>query len=101
MAESPVTSPEERAQLRAARRHVEAVKGFYVHAGIYLIVNIGLVIINAATSTRWWAHWPVLGWGVFLVGHWFAVYRPIRLFSAAWEQKRVDSFVRGSKNPPE
>ena len=86
--------------MAAARRHVEAVKGFYVHAGIYLIVNAGLIAINAATSSRWWAYWPLLGWGLLLAGHWIAVYRPFRLFSETWEKKRVDDFMRRDKNQP-
>lgn len=94
MVESPSPSPEERAKRTAARRHMEAVKGFYVHAAIYLIVNAGLVAINAATSSRWWAHWPIIGWGLLLAGHWIAVYRPFRIFSERWEQKRVDDYMR-------
>ena len=98
MVESPTTGPEERAKLAAARRHMEAVKGFYIHAAIYLIVNAGLVAINAATSSRWWAHWPIIGWGFLLAGHWIAVYRPFRLFSETWEQKRVDDYMRRRKD---
>ena len=98
MVESPSPSPEERAKRAAARRHMEAVKGFYIHAAIYLIVNAGLIAINAATSSRWWAHWPIIGWGLLLAAHWIAVYRPFRLFSETWERKRVDDYMRQHKD---
>lgn len=98
MVEPPSQTPEDRARLVAARRHMEAVKGFYIHAAIYLIVNAGLIAINAATSSQWWAQWPIIGWGLLLAGHWVAVYRPFRLFSETWERKRVDDYMRRHKD---
>lgn len=92
MTEPPITP--DPAKLAAARRHMEAVKGFTVHAAVYAAVILGLIAINAATSSRWWVQWPVMGWGIFLAAHWFAVYRPFRLFSEAWEKKRIDTFMR-------
>ncbi len=89
----PLSSTPDPAKLAAARRHLEAVKGFYVHAAIYAVVIVGLVALNAATSSRWWAYWPALGWGILLAGHWVAVYRPFKLFSSKWEQKRIDDYM--------
>lgn len=90
----PASTAPDAAKLAAARRHLEAVKGFYIHAAVYVLVIAGLVAVNAATSSRWWAHWPALGWGVLLAGHWVAVYRPFKLFSSKWEQKRIDDYMR-------
>ncbi len=33
-----------------ARARVQAIKGFYVHASVFVMVNIGLFVINALTS---------------------------------------------------
>jgi hypothetical protein len=33
-----------------ARARVQAIKGFYVHASIFVVVNLGLFVINALTS---------------------------------------------------
>ena len=33
-----------------ARARVQAIKGFYVHASVFVVVNIGLFVINALTS---------------------------------------------------
>jgi hypothetical protein len=33
-----------------ARARVQAIKGFYIHASVFVVVNIGLFIINALTS---------------------------------------------------
>ena len=52
-------------------RHVKAVKGFYVHAFIFFVVNSGLLIANLTTPhTSWWSVWPMVGWGVGLAANW-------------------------------
>jgi hypothetical protein len=33
-----------------ARARVQAIKGFYIHASVFVVVNIGLFVINAFTS---------------------------------------------------
>src|ERR671912_2627213 len=56
-----------------ARARVQAIKGFYVHASVFVVVNFGLFLINAFTSGLaggvWWFYWPLLGWGIGLGGH--------------------------------
>ena len=39
-------------QQRYERAHarVQAIKGFYVHASVFVVVNIALLVINALTS---------------------------------------------------
>ena len=32
-----------------ARARVQAIKGFYIHASVFVVVNIGLFVINALT----------------------------------------------------
>jgi hypothetical protein len=61
-----------------ARARVQAIKGFYVHASVFVLVNIGLFIINALTSGLsegiWWFYWPLLGWGIGLGAHALGVF---------------------------
>jgi 2TM domain len=33
-----------------ARARVQAIKGFYIHASVFVVVNLGLFIINAFTA---------------------------------------------------
>src|SRR5215208_300052 len=37
-----------------ARKRVEAFKGFYIHATVFVLVNIALFIINVLTGGAWW-----------------------------------------------
>jgi hypothetical protein len=42
------------------------------------VVNAILIAINALSPGVWWAQWPLIGWGIGLVGHGLAVFRPLR-----------------------
>ena len=53
---------------RLARRRAHAKLGWYTHACVYLLVNIALASIAAATG-RAWALFPALGWGLGLAIH--------------------------------
>lgn len=60
---------------RLAERRVRARHGLAVHAGVYVVVNLGLAAINLATSPHeLWFLWPVFGWGVGLAAHAWGVF---------------------------
>jgi len=45
-----------------ARRRVGQLKGFYIHATVFVLVNTLLVIINLETTRREiWFFWPLFG----------------------------------------
>jgi hypothetical protein len=45
---------------------VQAIKAFYIHASTFVLVNIGLFVINLLTGGGWWFYWPLIGWGIGL-----------------------------------
>lgn len=51
-----------------ARKRAAAKLGWYVHAAVYLAVNLVLAALSAA-SGKHWAVFPALGWGVGLLAH--------------------------------
>ena len=77
------------AKLRRARQHVAALKGFYIHVTVFLLVNCGLAGINFATGAPWWFQWPLLGWGIGLLGHAVIVFSPVRIFGREWEERKI------------
>src|SRR5215212_2148658 len=78
-----------------ARARVQAIKGFYIHASVFVVVNLGLFIINALTSGLsegiWWFYWPLIGWGIGLGAHALGVFGfggggP---FGQEWEERKT------------
>jgi hypothetical protein len=57
-----------------ARRRVGRKIGFYVHAFVYLIVNLGLYAFHQLTGEARWHHWPLMGWGLGLAIHGIVVF---------------------------
>lgn len=51
---------------KRAHERVEALKGFYIHAAVFVMVNLGLFTINALTAGTWWFYWPLIGWSIAL-----------------------------------
>jgi len=58
---------------RLARRRAGMKMGWYIHASVYVIVNLMLMAIAFANG-RMWAVYPALGWGVGLAIHGFVVF---------------------------
>jgi hypothetical protein len=80
--------------LQRAKKRVEDIKGFYVHAGVYLIVNSVLFAINMiATPGSLWFYWPLLGWGIGVAIHAFALVTEGRLLGPEWEQRKVNQIL--------
>ena len=59
----------EQRRYERAQARVKELKGFYIHATAYVLVNIGLFVINLLTGGGWWFYWPLLGWGIGLAAH--------------------------------
>ncbi len=58
---------------RLARRRAKAKLGFFIHATVYGVVNLGLIALSFA-SGRAWAIFPLLGWGLGLLMHGVSVW---------------------------
>ncbi|MCB1485746.1 MAG: 2TM domain-containing protein [Hyphomicrobiaceae bacterium] len=50
--------------------------GFRTHLIIFAAVNVGLFVINLLShQPDYWFKWPLIGWGIGLLGHAFMVSR--------------------------
>jgi len=63
---TPLSEPELQ---RRARRRVNQKMGFYIHASVFVLVNLGLAAINLTTGGKSWPLWPLAGWGLGLAIH--------------------------------
>lgn len=81
---------DEDTRYQRARERVAALKGFYTHLAVFILVNAGLLSINLlATPGNWWFHWPLLGWGIGLAAHALAVYGAVGRWGREWEERMI------------
>jgi hypothetical protein len=60
---------------RLAHKRAGAKLGWYVHAAVYVAVNLFIFAISHhAFGTRAWSVYPLLGWGLGLALHGIAVF---------------------------
>ena len=77
-----------------ARKRVEEIKGFYGNLIAYIVVNIGLMVINLLTSPAYlWFFWPMLGWGIGVLFHGMKVFNYMPFFGKDWEEKKIKEFM--------
>ncbi len=62
---------------RLARKRAGAKLGWYIHATLYVLVNLFLYFMSANGETmgrRPWSIYPAMGWGLGLTLHGIAVF---------------------------
>jgi hypothetical protein len=60
---------------RLARKRAAAKMGWFIHASVYTVVNVLLLIAaQAAFGHRTWSIFPAFGWGIGLAMHGLAVF---------------------------
>jgi hypothetical protein len=87
-------------KLIEVKRQVGAIKKFYVHLSIFVMVMTMLTVINLASGHSWWVQWPLLGWGIGLLAHALRTYGPDRRLGwpsgwlgPDWEQRKVERLM--------
>ena len=63
---------------RQARRRVGMKMGLYIHALVFVLVNVGMFALNLAIGGTRWAHFPAYGWAVGLAIHGIVVFVGLR-----------------------
>ena len=82
----------------AAQKRAEELQGFYIHLLIYVVVNLGLFLINVLTKGdggNWWFYWPLAGWGIGLGVHALAVFAGV--FGEDWKQRKTDQLYERAR----
>jgi hypothetical protein len=98
-----------------AHQRARQLRAFYVHLGVYLVVMVFLLIVNAVTRDDagsylygdhmyhrdggdWWVIWPALGWGVAVAIHGVVVGLGASGAIDSWEDRKVEQLVRCEKD---
>ena len=93
----------EEQRVEAARRYVEQLHAFAIHAGVFTAGMVIILIVNFATNLSagiagewqaWWSVWALAGWGIGIAVHGLVVRlnRPSPS-SATWERSQVDKVL--------
>src|SRR5690606_6733084 len=99
----------ENRKIQKARKRVEALKGFYKHLLVYLLVNAALFVVrgnvldffrssNPDKNFLEWIDWNILivpfFWGIGLLFHAAKVFQYKFPFIKKWEQKKLEKFMK-------
>lgn len=78
---------------KRAKKKVAALKGFYIHLTVYVLVNVLLIIINlVATPKKLWFIFPLLGWGIGISAHFLSLNFKNK-WGLAWEDRKIKEYM--------
>jgi hypothetical protein len=83
-----------------AKRRVGQLRGFYVHATVYVLVNALLITINLlASRDHIWFFYPLLGWGIGLLAHGLSVFGLGDFLGSEWEERKIKEIIDKRRSP--
>ena len=89
-----MNNPENHPRYEEARRHARAVRGFYTHALVYVLVNGGILLLNYTTSPgRWLIVGAPLAWGIGLAIHGLSVFAFRGWLGPEWERRKIREYL--------
>lgn len=81
-----------------AQKRVKSIKGFYVHATVFVGVNLFIIIANAVDHLESLRtadpYMTALFWGIGLVVHGMSVFGQDLIFGKNWEEKEIQKILR-------
>lgn len=86
----------EQERYRRAKERVEELKGFYMHLGIYGVFVLVFLYLNYTTSSYPWAIFPIIGWGIGVVGHALTAFHWNPFFSKDWEERKIKEYLNNN-----
>ena len=82
-----------KSKYQLAQEKVERLREFYNHLIVFIIVMSGLFLLNYFTSSYFWVIFPLLGWGLGILGHASATFEWNLLFGKDWEERQIKKFM--------
>jgi len=80
---------------KRAKQRVKALKVFYYNVIMYSLIIPVLAYINYKTSWEIkWVLFSAIGWGIGISIHAYRVYAKHPIFGHAWEQRKIQQFVK-------
>lgn len=84
-------------KLESAKKHVKRIKGFYIHAIVYICVNLMIIVSNSLVAKNGFAdadgYMTALFWGFGLLAHGLAVFAPDFIMGRNWEERKIQEYL--------
>ena len=89
-----------------AKKRVKQVKGFYIHALVFVLVNAFIIMMKVINGQHV-AGEPqikisqfltIIIWGVGLVAHGLTVFLPNFILGKNWEEKKISELMERNRN---
>lgn len=80
----------------AAKRRVKEMKSFYIHATVYVFVNLFIIVQNVRGGGHWPDmnnYWTALFWGIGLLAHALSVFMPRFFLGKDWEERKIKELM--------
>lgn len=79
-----------------AKKQVDELKGFYIHATIYVVINT-FILVNIFLNTDNFWQWPhfitLFAWGIGLAFHASKVFGFNPFLGKDWEERQIKKFM--------
>lgn len=79
-----------------AQKRVKSIKGFYIHATVFIFVNAFIIIGCALDGENLLSSDPYMTaifWGIGLAAHGFAVFGQDFILGKNWEEKEIQKIL--------
>jgi hypothetical protein len=76
-----------------AKEKVEKIKSFYVHLTIYVLMVPFFLYLNFNSGGFPWALFPILGWGLGVLGHASEAFQYNPILGKNWEKNKIKEFM--------
>ncbi len=88
--------------VQRARKRVKEKKEFYGHLVSFATTMPFLIFINLWTSPNFlWFFFPLFGWGIGLVSHYYKVFGFFGRSGNEWEEKAIEKEIKRLKSQSE
>jgi hypothetical protein len=97
-------SNSDRVRYEEAAKTVQKLKGFYIHATVYVVINSMLIIVkfqNLASSESYFQFEnfsTAFFWGIGLVAHALTTFVPHFILGKNWEEQKIKEFIEKEQN---
>lgn len=90
---------EQSLQYLRAKKKVKKVKGFYIHALVFILVNLFLLVLKLQKSDEVEIHdfGAMVFWGIGLIAHGLSVFMPNFFLGKDWEERKIKELMDKDK----